>query len=412
MEINNVSEMLRCFMIAERDILNNSDIIHAPTIGEMYEGLTKDILKKAIPSELNLSVVNGFIHDGHGGQSRQIDCMVVHGEGEVIRHTNKKRYHVKDVVAIFEVKKELLSEQLKDSIDLLTTIDDIYFSYRSKTLDAPAFSTFYAAKSFERITGKIAPRYDEKDSLSILDSAIYHSLVIDQLTPVRIAIGYNGYKSEYNFRQSFYNYYSNMRKFRTFKIPSLLISDGFSIVKQNGYPYYLFLKNRGWCIASSCKNNPLILILEVIFYKIKQMFDVQIELEEVVENENMTPLVLLDKKSEKWDFTFCEYNPSDLKDRDDFLIWTPLHLKEDELSIIKEIWDAGGLSEIDILAFTEEFPTFSDILVKLLEERFLIYSGDLIAVNSDIFTQQADEGYYLFPSKEKHEAWKKKYYNT
>nr|EIX1777623.1 hypothetical protein [Cronobacter sakazakii] len=160
------------------------------------------------------------------------------------------------------------------------------------------------------------------------------------------------------------------------------------------------------------KNNPLILILEVIFYKIKQMFDVKIELEEVVENENMTPLVLLDKKSEKWDFTFCEYNPSDLKDRDDFLIWTPLHLKEDELSIIKEIWDAGGLSEIDILAFTEEFPTFSDILVKLLEERFLIYSGDLIAVNSDIFTQQADEGYYLFPSKEKHEAWKKKYYNT
>jgi hypothetical protein len=45
MEINNVSEMLRCFMVAERDILNNSDIIHAPTI-EMYEGLTKDILKK------------------------------------------------------------------------------------------------------------------------------------------------------------------------------------------------------------------------------------------------------------------------------------------------------------------------------------------------------------------------------
>ncbi|MCA6958278.1 hypothetical protein LF936_16035, partial [Pectobacterium polaris] len=61
-----------------------------------------------------------------------------------------------------------------------------------------------------------------------MDSAIYQSLVIDQLTPVRIAIGYNGYKSEYNSRWSFYNHYSDMRKFRTFKIPSLLISDGFS----------------------------------------------------------------------------------------------------------------------------------------------------------------------------------------
>ena len=53
---------------------------HAPTIGAMYEGLTRDILDRAIPASLDLRIVDGFIEGADGSLSPQMDAMLVTGK--------------------------------------------------------------------------------------------------------------------------------------------------------------------------------------------------------------------------------------------------------------------------------------------------------------------------------------------
>lgn len=57
------------------------NIGHNPTIGSMYEGLTKDLVKKTIFEGLDLQVVSGKITNEAGQYSKQIDCMIVVGDG-------------------------------------------------------------------------------------------------------------------------------------------------------------------------------------------------------------------------------------------------------------------------------------------------------------------------------------------
>jgi len=46
----------------------------------MYEGLTRDILDRAIPASLDLRIVDGFV-ELDGALSPQIDAMLVTGGG-------------------------------------------------------------------------------------------------------------------------------------------------------------------------------------------------------------------------------------------------------------------------------------------------------------------------------------------
>ena len=79
--IHDISNLLRSFAEREVEVLEAAGIRHAPTVGEMYEGLTADILGRTIPPGLDLKVVSGFAEDHNGKLSNQIDCMLVRGEG-------------------------------------------------------------------------------------------------------------------------------------------------------------------------------------------------------------------------------------------------------------------------------------------------------------------------------------------
>ncbi|EEG4000961.1 hypothetical protein G3B50_004523, partial [Salmonella enterica] len=123
-DIKNIADLLSAFSLEEKEKIAQQYIKHAPTIGKMYEGLTKDILlndniMKSFPSELNLRVCSGFFYNESEELSNQIDCMLVQGEGERIPHTDDYKYKIKNVIAIFEVKKNLFLSELRDSLNLL-----------------------------------------------------------------------------------------------------------------------------------------------------------------------------------------------------------------------------------------------------------------------------------------------------
>src|ERR1700687_4623636 len=113
--IKTVASLLAAFSEAEVREIEKAGIKHAPTIGSMYEGLTSTLLHKAIPEGLGLQVVSGFIDDGQGNLTDQIDCMLVKGTGISVPFTILFKWHIKDVIAVLEVKKNLFSSELADA---------------------------------------------------------------------------------------------------------------------------------------------------------------------------------------------------------------------------------------------------------------------------------------------------------
>lgn len=90
-----------------------SEYIKQPgLIGDMYEGLTSELLNKSIFEGLDLRIASGKVKNNSGFLSSQIDCMLVVGDGDNIPFTNKKVYHYSQVIAVLEVKKILTKKKL------------------------------------------------------------------------------------------------------------------------------------------------------------------------------------------------------------------------------------------------------------------------------------------------------------
>jgi hypothetical protein len=126
--IHSVAELLKEFVDRERKVLDSYTLTHGPTIGSMYEGLTREVLEQSIPKEIGLQVVSGFAFFGPH-LSGEIDCMVVRGSGEPIPYTNKYKWHTADVVAVLEIKKTLSAEEIADSYEHLRGVSTMYSQY-------------------------------------------------------------------------------------------------------------------------------------------------------------------------------------------------------------------------------------------------------------------------------------------
>lgn len=105
--IRKASELLEEFIAVEKRKLDGFHMPHMPTLGTAYEEITKQGIYQdfAIPKHLDLHVVSGFISVGGEMLTEQIDCMLVHGEGERYGLTQQHKYDINSVLCIFEVKK-------------------------------------------------------------------------------------------------------------------------------------------------------------------------------------------------------------------------------------------------------------------------------------------------------------------
>lgn len=72
-------------------------------------------MSKAIFEEFDLKVCSGFIENSDKEVSKQIDCMIVTGEGKKIPYTNDYIYDIHQVIAVIEVKKDLFSRTLESA---------------------------------------------------------------------------------------------------------------------------------------------------------------------------------------------------------------------------------------------------------------------------------------------------------
>ena len=102
---------------------DDKDIKHTVAIGDNFEGLTAELLNKAVFEGLNLKMVErSFIYNDSGEISDELDCILVVGEGQKMSFANRYRYHIKDVIAVFQVKKNLYANDIDDSHQNLRSV--------------------------------------------------------------------------------------------------------------------------------------------------------------------------------------------------------------------------------------------------------------------------------------------------
>lgn len=258
--IRTVADFLHELREAEVARLDAIDIEHAPTIGDMYEGLSADLLRRAVPQQLGLQVVEGFISDGLGNRSGQVDCMLVRGSGEGIPYTDAFVWPAKDVIAVFEIKKTLYHDDLVDAFTRLRTVKDLDRAYKVSLRDQAGTGDIRSAlRAFAETTRLAAPSYEDVGSLSLTHQLIFHPLVSEQLSPVGIVIGYHGYASEKAFRDSFLKHLAeqiNTRGYGPGSFPQLMISGRYSLGEANGQPYSAPMRGDWWPFCFSSPRQP------------------------------------------------------------------------------------------------------------------------------------------------------------
>lgn len=391
-----LSELINRFVNEEKIILNTSPVTHPVLIGQMYEGLTKDILDKIDLSHHELKVVSGIIRAGEF-QSGEIDCMIVMGNGDKIPYTDKFYYSIDKVVAVFEIKKNLFSREINDAYQHLDEVFQLSKINCQLKQDAGTlnFDTTRAAHEFLNLFAKWPPRYEDNSSLPLHQRVIYHSLVRDWLSPLRIAIGYNGFKSEEALRKGVIKIYDNkelMSGYGVQNMPNLMISDGYSIIKTNGMPYKgSWEEEKGWCWLASSDTNPILLIMELLFDRVQLLLGIKPERGMDQKEEVLYPLafgkvVVQDDKVKGWSIG-CVEAKIPLRENSQ-TEWAPLELSLSEKEFLKLVHEYGpqylrtsrlnsflsrhGIE--DIFHFTQSLRYARVILV--MDDQFSICSGD------------------------------------
>lgn len=357
--IRKASELLNEFIEVEKTKLEGFDMPHMPTLGTAYEEITKQGIYQdfAIPKNLDLRVVSGFISIGGEMLAEQIDCMLVHGEGAKYGLTQQYVYDIESVLCIFEVKKTLRKSDYIDAMQHLAKIRRKFAdNFEDRLNEGYKPDIAYARRRFSQLTGKVAPEeYLGIHSLSKADGLLFYVLVQESLAPITIIHGYEGYKTEKGLRTVFSDILEDAWKaggsgFGIPSIPTLVTANNFCLVKGSGVPFVVVKNKDEWVPVFSTRHNSAKLILELIWSKISNYFDVKMPWDDGLHMDSIQPL-LIAKAGEFNGVTGWVYKTEEYKEkymeREDDNVWAPSVLGKAEISAINNMAMQGGYLPLD-----------------------------------------------------------------
>ncbi|WP_458377783.1 DUF6602 domain-containing protein [Pseudomonas fluorescens] len=356
--IRKASELLGKFIEAETKRLDGFKMPHMPTLGSAYEEITKQGIYQdfAIPKDLDLRVVSGFISIGGEMLAEQIDCMLVHGEGEQFGLTQQYKYDVGQVLCIFEVKKTLRKSDYIDALQHLAKIRK-KFSEDFEVLLRAGYEPDITAprRRFSQLTGKVAPtKYRDLHSLPKREAILFYTLVQESLAPATIIHGYEGYRTEEGLRTVFLDIVEDAWKkggggFGVPSFPTLVTANNFCLVKGNGMPF-LGGNNHKWVAIYSARHNSAKMILELIWSKISNYFGIEMPWDDGLHMDSLHPLLIATAVeaggAAGWKYSTVEPKERKLKREDDHK-WAPSILGNAEMSAINIMAMKGGCLLLD-----------------------------------------------------------------
>jgi hypothetical protein len=382
--IRDFAKFLRKLQMQEQREIARQNISHAPTIGAMYEGLTKEILNLALPRSADLRLVSGFVSDHRNQLSRQIDCMLVSGKGRRIPHTGSYVWPIQNVIAVFEVKKNLYAAELRESEANLKSVLDSYKSF----IQENEVKSQKAGFIFSGITGRL---FRNDISLpSETDEALFHEIRFEMVAPIRIVFAYEGYSDEGNFRAGFAGYcerelFKRLPNIVPYDFPNLIVCGENSIVKLNGMPYIFSLVDDWRIILASSPENPLRLLIRLIWHRIGMLTDFEVPPEIQFFQETLHPLLAHKYFIHEDGKLGVSYNtvrakPEWLRQRAPK--WMPLEMSAHEWALLR-ILQIQPLDRNDprLSRWCEiNSANLDAIIPRLVEYRLIAVSGDMLAV--------------------------------
>ncbi|CAA6823203.1 MAG: Unknown protein [uncultured Sulfurovum sp.] len=374
--IKNIANLLSQIINEEKKKLNEYNMKHGPTIGKMYEGLTSELLKKSIPNNLSLKVVTGIIYNDNN-MTGEIDCMIVAGNGEKIPYTNSYKWHIKDVIAVIEVKKTLYKDNLIDSFEHLRKVQDSYMHYIESSNNNETIDISSSLRAFSEVTGIFAPSFnDSAIRLSATEEVLYHTFISEQHSPIRIVIGYNGYKSEQALRDSFIDYLDqnlNTNGYGVTSFPQLIICDKYSLIKMNGQPYNVSSNDGYWNFYVSSQANSALILLEILWTKLARKYNLSEswgnDLEMETFNQFLGGKILEKNNSYGWEYNYTDLNNKHLQKQPSTIDWKPTYVTKNEFMIFNRLCSGIDVyvDDIELLDYLkkegEDVPSFFNLLI-------------------------------------------------
>jgi hypothetical protein len=391
--IETVSDILSKFIDEEKRRLESFKISHGPTIGAMYEGLTASVLNRAIPKSLKLNIVSGFITGGLGDMSHQIDCMLVRGNGEQIPYTDSYFWHVKDVIAVFEVKKSLFSNEFLDSYEKMRAVYEIYGRYVELAKPSGEINISSTQRAFSEITGIIPPEHKDVSKLPFDKEMIFRTLLVEQISPIRIVLGYDGFKTEYSFREKFRKFLSeNVGKkgFGVSSYPQLCISGLHSLVKLNGQPYTSHLDNGWWNYLVSSSANPVLLMLEFIWTRLTLHYNLHglwgEDLKEPIFHYFLKARAVQRGESAGWEGEYFKGTKKTINETQMMIKWEPTVVNVEQFQIFNNLCRGKEerIDDLDLIKYLEKKGfTIKDFTESLLATGLVAIEGNILRLTTN-----------------------------
>lgn len=371
---------------------------HGPMIGDMYEGLTKEIVGKSIFKGLDLHVVSGKITNCNGMMSKQIDCMVVVGKGKKLPYSEDYLYDIEQVIMVVEVKKELFSSELSDSYDNLQSVMGVQSnSFKNIKGDLNEDVNEESTKKILRLNvidiafRDLANKPLAKDiyTMPMDDQLLYHTIVTEAWAPLRVIFGYYGFKDENSLRKKFIEYLQkNMTQkgkgkkgYGGSSFPNLIIAENASLIKTNAFPYAIGIEGTDkFCWMASYRRNPLILLLELFWTKLEFLYGISpYSFDEGLQLETLAPLIAAKVTGKGWIYDVIpmnRINPTYLENDDE---WMPVKISRTEWILLNAF---GNKEFIEIDYFKQNLVGEDDdpeeILKHLINERIIYVDGGQI----------------------------------
>lgn len=343
--LKNVIEIIEAFILKEVEIVSSQEMPHMPTLGDAYECISKDSISRVLPPALNLRVVSGFIR----GLPEQIDCMLVHGEGERYGRTDNYIYDIENVLVVLEVKKTLNKTDLVSSYQQLAPVSKLAFDKFVKDLKNNKFpDCSNAHRHFSQITGKVATDDWQQLDYSPVTDAMMMSILTQELQfPVKIVHGYGGYKTESGLRNAFLDFLEASDPKEEIlginALPNLITSEKFSLYKTTGLPFVPELTDGYWPIMASSRGNVVELMIEVIWSKISKFCNVTMPWGEDLDIDTCAVLLLAEpifdaeSKSGGWKFHTREPNEASLEKPRSPSEWRPAFFSEEVSNLLMHL---------------------------------------------------------------------------
>jgi hypothetical protein len=215
-------------------------------------------------------------------------------------------------------------------------------------------------------------------------------LMNDHVAPVRIILGYGGFKTEHTLRQGFLNFLAqNAQKpgFAGSSLPSLIVCGENCIVKTNGQPFYFKPWQGQYLCHASSSHSPILWILNLILTRIAHLYAAPRWYGRDLSIDRFTPL-LWGKAVDNGDVQGWEYfeHPVSAKDLKQVPTltkeeWQPIQISEDQAVLLGLIGN-DGIQKGDVMAEMASIDVNHEETISLIDDlidkRLIGWNGETL----------------------------------